>query len=128
MTNNKQADDMLELLQTSKEEFITINKEYLKSIGKEYYDLMEHTKGKIIGVNHPEKCPLHLWVVYNKQKCKNELVSNTAVCPLCNNPVCPDCMNHEVEQLSRVTGYMGGVSGWNAAKQQEFKDRSRYNL
>ncbi|MCK4458686.1 MAG: hypothetical protein KAU52_03060 [Methanosarcinales archaeon] len=31
-----------------------------------------------------------------------------------------------VEQLSRVTGYLQAVSGWNAAKKQELEDRKRY--
>ncbi|MCK4811705.1 MAG: hypothetical protein KAS74_05485 [Methanosarcinales archaeon] len=31
-----------------------------------------------------------------------------------------------VEQLSRVTGYLQAVSGWNAAKRQELEDRKRY--
>jgi len=29
--------------------------------------------------------------------------------------------------MSRVTGYMQAVSGWNEAKKQELKDRKRYN-
>jgi anaerobic ribonucleoside-triphosphate reductase len=33
-----------------------------------------------------------------------------------------------VIQLSRVTGYIGDVKGWNAGKQQELKDRKRYDM
>jgi len=118
--------DMLIMLNMSRAEFIETNKAYLKELGKEFYTLADENGegGKI----DPLKCPLHLWVVYNRVKCSKELVSNTAVCPLCANPVCPDCMNHKVDQLSRVTGYMSAVSGWNAAKRQELKDRLRYNL
>ena len=43
-------------------------------------------------------------------------------------PCCPDCYIHTVEQLSRVTGYLGNVSAWGAAKQQEFIDRDRYDV
>jgi hypothetical protein len=30
--------------------------------------------------------------------------------------------------MSRVTGYMQIISGWNAAKRQELDDRTRYDL
>ncbi|PHP45711.1 anaerobic ribonucleoside-triphosphate reductase [Methanosarcinales archaeon ex4572_44] len=40
---------------------------------------------------------------------------------------CPNCGSENVEQMSRVTGYMQAVSGWNEAKKQELKDRKRYN-
>lgn len=39
---------------------------------------------------------------------------------------CPNCKSTNVEQLSRVTGYLQAVSGWNAAKRQELEDRNRY--
>ncbi|KAF5416627.1 MAG: DNA polymerase [Candidatus Methanogaster sp.] len=39
---------------------------------------------------------------------------------------CPNCGSTNVEQLSRVTGYLQAVSGWNAAKKQELEDRKRY--
>jgi anaerobic ribonucleoside-triphosphate reductase len=31
-------------------------------------------------------------------------------------------------QISRVTGYLQDVAGWNAGKQQELKDRVRYSV
>ncbi|MBP2030192.1 ribonucleoside-triphosphate reductase [Methanohalophilus levihalophilus] len=39
---------------------------------------------------------------------------------------CDNCGSANIEQLSRVTGYIQSVSGWNAAKQQELADRMRY--
>jgi anaerobic ribonucleoside-triphosphate reductase len=42
--------------------------------------------------------------------------------------VCPECGSHDVTQISRVTGYLQDVSGWNASKQQELKDRMRYSV
>ena len=36
--------------------------------------------------------------------------------------------SHDVVQISRVTGYLQDVSGWNAGKQQELKDRVRYSV
>ncbi len=41
--------------------------------------------------------------------------------------VCENCGSANVEQLSRVTGYIQSVSGWNAAKKQELEDRMRYS-
>ena len=41
---------------------------------------------------------------------------------------CPNCGSTNVEHLSRVTGYLQDVSGWNAGKQQELKDRKRYKV
>ncbi|MEA1984489.1 MAG: anaerobic ribonucleoside-triphosphate reductase [Euryarchaeota archaeon] len=40
---------------------------------------------------------------------------------------CENCGSSNVEQLSRVTGYIQSVSGWNAAKKQELEDRMRYS-
>ncbi len=42
--------------------------------------------------------------------------------------VCPECDSEHVEKLSRVTGYVQAVSGWNASKAQELKDRKKYNI
>jgi hypothetical protein len=51
--------------------------------------------------------------------CREEVLINGAdICPECNMPVCPICMNHHVISLSRVTGYVSDISGWNAAKKQ----------
>ncbi|RZN14639.1 MAG: anaerobic ribonucleoside-triphosphate reductase [Methanosarcinales archaeon] len=41
---------------------------------------------------------------------------------------CPNCGSENVEHLSRVTGYVQAVSGWNESKKQELKDRQRYNV
>ncbi len=41
---------------------------------------------------------------------------------------CPNCESEHVEHISRVTGYVQAVSGWNSAKVQELKDRKRYAL
>jgi anaerobic ribonucleoside-triphosphate reductase len=39
---------------------------------------------------------------------------------------CPNCKSDNVEHLSRVTGYIQAVDGWNNGKKQELKDRRRY--
>jgi len=41
---------------------------------------------------------------------------------------CPRCGSSEVDHISRITGYLQAVSGWNGAKRQELKDRSRYDI
>jgi len=40
---------------------------------------------------------------------------------------CPNCGSKDVDHISRITGYLQAVSGWNAAKRQELNDRKRYN-
>jgi len=60
--------------------------------------------------------------------CSHEMISGIEYCPLCSQPVCPECGSHDVVQISRVTGYLQDVSGWNAGKQQELKDRVRYSV
>jgi hypothetical protein len=112
--------------ETETEEMLNLPKrEFIKRC-KQYID--EERDGKLFKVDDPGKCPLAIWVAHNDAKCHREMVPNTEVCPLCGNPVCPDCMNHVVETLSRVTGYLSTVSSWGAAKRQEFKDRNRYDL
>ncbi|TAJ45366.1 oxidoreductase [Methanofollis fontis] len=67
-------------------------------------------------------CPL------DHTHCSHEVVSGIEYCPLCGAAVCPECGCHDVSQISRVTGYLQDVSGWNAGKQQELKDRVRYTV
>lgn len=59
--------------------------------------------------------------------CRNgKLMSGIEICPVCKSPICPQCFNHSVVSLSRVTGYIQDISGWNMAKRQELLDRKRY--
>ncbi len=67
-------------------------------------------------------CPL------DHTHCAHDIVSGIEYCPLCHEAVCPLCGSHDVVQISRVTGYLQDVSGWNAGKRQELKDRVRYDL
>lgn len=85
----------------------------------------EFNDGKLMDVKSTE-CPVAYFVAYNELKCAREIVPNTKDCPVCGHPMCPDCYNHCVDQLSRVTGYLATVSGWNESKKQEFLDRQRY--
>ena len=90
--------------------------------------LDEFNGGKQIKRDDPAKCPVQIWIEHNRANCGKDLVANTAYCDVCGNPCCPDCGNHRVAQISRVTGYMSDVSGWNAGKAQEFKERQRFDI
>lgn len=61
-------------------------------------------------------------------KCQHGLVSGVKKCELCGKWVCPLCGNHNVEPMSRVTGYYGPVNSWNKGKQAELSDRTRYEV
>ncbi|TRZ82325.1 oxidoreductase [bacterium] len=57
--------------------------------------------------------------------CGHDVMQMIDYCPLCGEAVCPECGTHDVAQISRITGYLQDVAGWNAAKKQELKDRHR---
>ncbi len=40
---------------------------------------------------------------------------------------CPKCRSENVQHLSRITGYLQSVEGWNRGKRQELYDRKRYD-
>lgn len=60
--------------------------------------------------------------------CTHDIVEGIAYCDICGEPVCPKCKSHDIEALSRITGYIQAVSGYNAGKAQELKDRQRYTI
>lgn len=74
-----------------------------------------------------EICPVHLYASQHNRPC-HDVRPGTKDCKLCGKPLCPVCGNHNVSQVSRVTGYMSDVGGWNEAKKQELKDRKKYNI
>jgi len=41
---------------------------------------------------------------------------------------CPNCGSSNIDYISRVTGYLQAVSGWNSGKKQELIDRVRYSI
>ena len=117
---------MTELKPISIEEFMALPIEQVIRRCKAWMD--EFNDGEFIKSGKDCLCPVHAWVGYNHKKCINDNVPLIAYCPICGEAMCPECMNHNVEQLSRVTGYMSNVSGWNAAKKQELRDRARTDL
>lgn len=84
--------------------------------------------GKPIEIDDVDDCPIQQYIVHNHANCGDDLVAGITECPFCGAPCCPTCSNHNVTQLSRVTGYMSSVDGWNASKKQELKDRTRTNF
>ena len=90
--------------------------------------LNEFNEGKKLVLEDGESCPYQLWIIHHNAGCGKDMISGLADCPICGEPICPDCGNHRVTQLSRVTGYIGAVDGWNASKKQELKDRRRTDL
>ncbi len=65
---------------------------------------------------------------HDHSECSHDLTQGIAYCPECGAPCCPVCGCHDVAQISRVTGYLQDVEGWNAGKRQELKDRKRYEV
>ena len=60
--------------------------------------------------------------------CDHGVVPGIKVCELCGEFICPICGAHDVSPISRVTGYYSPVEAWAAGKQQELKDRNRYEV
>lgn len=84
-------------------------------------DLIE-TKCPECGEVHLEQmCPI------DHNHCHHTIIDRIEFCPICGQAICPECGDHSVVQISRVTGYLQDVSGWNSGKKQELKDRTRYD-
>jgi len=57
--------------------------------------------------------------------CHHDVTEGVHCCPICGAYVCPECGSHDVAVLTRVTGYIQDLAGFNAGKEQEVKDRHR---
>jgi hypothetical protein len=87
------------------------------------YHIVDETPCPNCGETNLEiMCPL------DHCNCSHHIIESIEYCPLCGAAICPECGSHDVEQISRVTGYLQAVGGWNAGKQQELKDRARYSV
>ena len=103
----------------------------LEKIPKEEKRYKCHTCHLIVDQNPCPNCEeTHLVAMcpLDHCHCTHEIISGIEYCPLCGQAMCPECGSHDVVQVSRVTGYLQDVSGWNAGKQQELKDRTRYSV
>jgi hypothetical protein len=71
--------------------------------------------------------PVLMCEVDHACRCWEPVNSGVHYCPICGKPTCP-CGDHDVGVVSRVTGYLSDVGGWNNSKKQELKDRHRVNI
>lgn len=60
--------------------------------------------------------------------CGHDIESGVHTCPICDDYICPACGSHDVTVITRITGYLNDLRGFNAAKEQEVKDRHRINI
>jgi len=60
--------------------------------------------------------------------CLHDIESGVHTCPICGDYICPQCGSHDVTVVTRITGYLNDLRGFNAAKEQEVKDRHRVNI
>lgn len=67
-------------------------------------------------------CPL------DHAHCGHDVEPGVQFCPICHQAICPKCGSHDVSQVSRITGYLSDVGGWNAGKRAELEDRVRYDV
>jgi hypothetical protein len=98
-------------------EALTIMEEWVKE---------EH--GGKLKLEDPRDCPVQKWIEYNNKGCGKDMVAGITTCPICGGYVCPACSNHLCTPLSRVTGYVAAVNGWNASKRQELEDRVKTQI
>ncbi|KAF1078985.1 hypothetical protein MKMG_00128 [Methanogenium sp. MK-MG] len=114
-------------------EQLSLKKKYptLEDIPVEERRYKCHTCHHVVD-EHPCPCcgetELEIMCPLDHCHCSHNITETIEYCPLCGKPVCPECGSHDVSQVSRVTGYLADVSGWNQGKQQELKDRSRYTV
>ena len=73
-------------------------------------------------VHLQQMCPM------DHNGCQHDIVGTIELCPICKQVLCPVCGCHDVAAVSRVTGYLSNVEGWNNSKRAELKDRVRSNL
>ena len=59
--------------------------------------------------------------------CADDITGGSNVCPICGEFTCP-CGSHSVMLISRITGYIQEVGGWNSGKVAEFVDRHRTSI
>lgn len=82
-----------------------------------------------INIHDFEECPVHIYAsLKTNGKACHKTNSTITTCCVCGKGMCPVCGNHKITQLSRITGYVQAVEGFNEGKKQELKDRKRYDL
>lgn len=105
------------ILDLSVEEFIELCKQWKNETNPDLSNIK------------PTECPVHVFAAMKGNKACYATNPGIAHCDICDHPRCPICYNHNnTTQLSRVTGYIQTVNGFNNAKKQEVKDRKRHNI
>lgn len=89
---------------------------------------VEAEHGGKLKLEYPLDCPVQRWVEHNNKACGKDMVAGITTCPICGAYICGECSNHACIPLSRVTGYIGAVDGWNNSKKQELQDRVKAQL
>jgi len=69
-------------------------------------------------------CPLPMCREDHVCTCLMPISEKIRFCEVCGSAICP-CGSHDVEVHTRITGYINALSGFNAGKAQEVKDRVR---
>jgi anaerobic ribonucleoside-triphosphate reductase len=67
-----------------------------------------------------ENCPVH---IFSSNPDYHRVIAGISYCPVCGYAMCPDCGSHNVEHLSRITGYVGNIKAFISAKRQKVTDR-----
>lgn len=80
------------------------------------YDTCPQCRGEL-----EDACP-------NDKPCTHQNVAGIKVCEICGEFICPICGGHNVQPVSRITGYMSPVNAWNKAKREELKNRVRNDV
>ena len=107
------------------------NRDILKNLPEEFRQYKCPTCLLVVDSNPCPNCgETHMDIMcpLDHCHCGHTVLAGIEYCPLCGGPICPECGTHDVLQLSRVTGYLQDVSGWNNGKRRELVDRKRYNL
>jgi len=112
----------VDITELSNDQFIKTCLEWKRDMIKsgEWDGIQENIDSNVL------RCPIHQFAAL-KGLCK-KTTGGTARCPICGHYMCPNCNSHACDIMSRVTGYLQVVSGWNAPKKQEFEDRKRYGV
>jgi hypothetical protein len=107
------------------------NRDILKAIPLQERRYKCHTCHNIVDTNPCPNCnetSLEILCPLDHCYCTHtDAMGTVKLCPLCGEVICPECGTHDVVVVSRVTGYLSDVSGWNRGKRAEFEDRVRYN-
>jgi len=88
-----------------------------------------------LGESHPDPDGLRSFTENIANKTQAGYFAYTKDMTVCNQDfnvenglkdICTTCGSDDIDYISRVTGYLQSVGGWNEAKKQELQDRKKY--